>query len=186
MIKITSYWNKEFHSLLNLWTSVHSGLVIMICLSFVLFCCSPKNSNDYNGIYEENQNGRLFVKENDTSSRVAVNSKPLISLQEIKTITLTHDADNSPILMMELAQPAQNKFFEYTKNNIGKRLPLIINNKLLFSPVIRAGIQGGMLQVTGFNKDVLKDIMHYLKDKYKDSGPTLFDLLDSVANEKKI
>jgi preprotein translocase subunit SecD len=160
-------------------------ILISLILSQTFFCCTPKNSHDYNGIYEESQNGRLFIKENDTNASVAVNSKPLISLQEIKTITLTHDADKSPVLMMELAQPAQNKFYEYTKINIGKRLPLIINNKLLFSPVIRAGIQGGMLQVTGFNKDVLKNIMHYLKDKYKESGPTLFDLLDSVANDKK-
>lgn len=160
-------------------------ILISLILSQTFFCCTPKNNHDYNGIYEENQNGRLFVKENDSNARVNVSSKPLISLQEIKTITLTHDGNKLPILMMELTQPAQNKFYEFTKNNIGKRLPLIINNKLLFSPVIRAGIQGGMLQVTGFNKDVLKELIHYLKDKYKDSGPTLFDLLDSVANDKK-
>lgn len=112
-----------------------------------------------------------------------VNKKPIITGADLKTAYESTDSFNNPAVSFELNSKGANIFGDFTQNHIGKRLGIVLDNRVMSAPVIRSRIsdQG---QITGnFTPDQVRDLaailragalpttIHILQDSV--IGPTL-------------
>ena len=56
---------------------------------------------------------------------------------------------NSPMVAFTLDRYGAQKFGKVTTNNIGKRLAIVLDNKIISAPVIREAITGGSGTISG-------------------------------------
>ena len=56
---------------------------------------------------------------------------------------------NSPMVAFTLDRYGAQKFGKVTTNNIGKRLAIVLDNKIISAPVIRESITGGSGTISG-------------------------------------
>lgn len=59
------------------------------------------------------------------------------------------DYYGEPAIMISFNNTATRKFYEITKNNIGKKLAIVINGKIIMAPEIIEEISAGDIQITG-------------------------------------
>ena len=57
---------------------------------------------------------------------------------------------NRPIVVMELTTQGKNRFAEITRNNIGKRVGIYLDNELLTNPQVQEEINRSQARITGF------------------------------------
>jgi len=89
------------------------------------------------------------MKEMD-STKIYLNSKIEINEKDIDFVIKSFDNQmEMPIIMLEMNQNGARKFTYLTTNNIGKKLAIVLNGKILMAPVIRDKIEGGKVQITG-------------------------------------
>lgn len=55
----------------------------------------------------------------------------------------------SPNISIQFTEEGGKKFSEITKRNIGKQLPIVLDNQLISSPTVQEQIVGGNAQITG-------------------------------------
>ena len=56
---------------------------------------------------------------------------------------------NLPVVSFTLDRYGAQKFGKVTTNNIGKKLAIVLDNKIISSPVIREAITGGSGVISG-------------------------------------
>ncbi len=61
-------------------------------------------------------------------------------------------------VMLELKKEAAEKFEKITEENIGKRLAVVFNNKILTAPIVRDAIRGGKIKLDGKQVSFWKEI----------------------------
>ncbi|MBM7556276.1 protein translocase subunit SecD [Halanaerobacter jeridensis] len=57
---------------------------------------------------------------------------------------------NRPIVVMELTSEGQSKFAEITRNNVGRRVGIYLDNELLTNPQVQEEINRSKARITGF------------------------------------
>lgn len=112
-----------------------------------------------------------------------VKKKPIITGADLKTAYESTDSFNNPAVSFELNSKGAEIFGNFTQSHIGKRLAIVLDNRVMSAPVIRSRIsdQG---QITGnFTPDQVRDLaailragalpttLHILQDAVV--GPTL-------------
>ncbi len=78
-----------------------------------------------------------------------VKKVPVITGGDLKTAYQSTDEYGSPAVTFELKGEAASKFGNFTQNNIGKRLAIVLDNKVVSAPVIRSRISSRG-QITGY------------------------------------
>jgi preprotein translocase subunit SecD len=66
---------------------------------------------------------------------------------DIKSAKFIVDPNGNDSVLLILTEAAAKQMSQFTKNHIGHKMALIIDNKIISQPVIRSAI-GGQLQVT--------------------------------------
>ncbi len=99
-------------------------------------------------------NGRIY------QDILYVQKAVLLDARDLKnTSVVTNTAFNQTEIEFELTTAGQKRFAEVTRQNIGKRLAIIIDGKVCSAPVIRSEIAGGKGQITGdFTPQEAKDL----------------------------
>ena len=99
-----------------------------------------------------------------------INPAPILTTKDFKKIKLsknkyTHEGE----LRLELTEKGKNIFADVTEKNIGKKLAFIIDNELVFVPVVQAKIAGGKVSISGLrkNKVELKKIKKVIEAEMK-------------------
>ncbi len=88
---------------------------------------------------------------------------PVITGQDLKTAYVGVDEFGQPAVNFELKSEAADKFGEFTQKNIGKRLAIVLDNKVVSAPVIRARISDRG-QITGnFSAEEAQDLALILR-----------------------
>jgi len=54
-----------------------------------------------------------------------------------------------PSISLQFTKEGGDKFAKITERNIGKPLPIVLDNQIISSPVVQAKIEGGQAQITG-------------------------------------
>ena len=63
---------------------------------------------------------------------------------------MVFDSNNGkPSISLTFTKEGGNKFAKITERNIGKPLPIILDNTIISSPVVQETITGGSAQITG-------------------------------------
>ncbi len=74
---------------------------------------------------------------------------PAITGADLKTAYQSMDEFGSPAVTFELKSESASKFGEFTQRNIGKRLAIVLDGKVVSAPVIRSRISSSG-QITGY------------------------------------
>lgn len=76
-----------------------------------------------------------------------------------EAVTKTSFSGSSPALMLTFDEAETSIWWELTKKNIGKSIAIVLDQKVLSAPMVRAGISGGKCMITGdFTKQEIDQI----------------------------
>ena len=96
--------------------------------------------------------------------RMLIVNKTLMTGNALKTARISFDSYGSPNVSIEFSSDGSKEFAEVTKNNVGRRLAIILDGKVKTAPVIREPILSGEAQITGtFTPEDAKDISLVLR-----------------------
>jgi preprotein translocase subunit SecD len=85
----------------------------------------------------------------------------LISRGDFKSAEVTGHG-NKAVLNLKLKNSAAKKLKAYTEKNVGQELPLMVDGKVVGTPVIRAPITDGVSQVEPLNRGTAEKIDRYI------------------------
>jgi preprotein translocase subunit SecD len=85
-----------------------------------------------------------------TEQILDVQKTPLLDYTAISSATVTKDASSGEqAINVEFSPEGKDLFAAITKENINKRLAIVLDGHLYSAPVIRSEISGGKAQITG-------------------------------------
>tara|TARA_A100001011_G_scaffold310441_1_gene327071 strand:+ start:1470 stop:3017 length:1548 start_codon:yes stop_codon:yes gene_type:complete len=86
----------------------------------------------------------------DNGEEVTVNKKIIMSGENLVDAQPRVDnQSNNPMVSFTLDRYGAQKFGKVTTNNVGKRLAIVLDNKIISAPVIREAITGGSGTISG-------------------------------------
>lgn len=92
-----------------------------------------------------------------------VDKVPVVSGSDLKTAYISKDEFNRPAVGFELKGEASSKFAEVTSKNIGRKLAIVLEDKVVSAPVIRSRISDRG-QITGnFTPEEVRDLALILR-----------------------
>ena len=92
-----------------------------------------------------------------------VDKVPVVSGSDLKTAYVSRDEFGRPAVGFELKGEAASRFADFTSRNIGKRLAIVLEGKVVSAPVIRSRISDRG-QITGdFTPDEVRDLALVLR-----------------------
>lgn len=98
----------------------------------------------------------------DTS--LVVYKKAEITGADVATASIMFDNMGLPAVSLKMKPEGAKKFAEVTRNNVGKRLAIVLDGKVKSAPAIREPIISGDAQITGdFTVDEAKDLSLVLR-----------------------
>jgi len=66
----------------------------------------------------------------------------------------------NPVVVLTFSQEGSEKFQKITKENIGKNVPIVLDNEIVSAPVVQSEIIGGTAQISGnFSLDEAKNLV---------------------------
>ena len=99
---------------------------------------------------EEDDFGSEFLFFEDGVNKLKVNKRVVMSGDNlINAIPKLDNRNNETIVSFTLNRVGAKKFAKITSQNVGKRLAIILDNKIISAPNIREQILGGSGQITG-------------------------------------
>jgi len=95
-----------------------------------------------------------------------VQKTPLMDYTAISSATVTTDpSSGAPQIDVELSDVGKELFAAVTKENINKRLAIVLDGHLYLAPVIRSEISDGKVQITGhFTKEEARELAAKIND----------------------
>ncbi len=88
---------------------------------------------------------------------------PVVSGADLKTAYQSVDEYGQPAVSFELKSEAASKFGDFTQKNVGKRLAIVLDRKVVSAPVIRSRISSRG-QITGlFTREEVRDLALILR-----------------------
>jgi RNA polymerase sigma factor (sigma-70 family) len=95
-----------------------------------------------------------------------VQKTPLLDHTAIRSVSVTKNpSSGAPEINVEFSQEGKELFAAVTKENINKRLAIVLNGQLYSAPVIRSEISEGKAQITGnFTEAEAKELAARIND----------------------
>ena len=94
-----------------------------------------------------------------------VQRKVLLDHTALKSARAITDTLGHPLIDITLTDKGRRQLAEVTRDNLGKRLAIVIGGKLYQAPVIRTEITGGNAQITGsFSKEEAETLAKKMTD----------------------
>jgi RNA polymerase sigma factor (sigma-70 family) len=114
---------------------------------------------------EPGENTELMTN-NAGGGTLQVQKTPLLDHTAIRSVTVTKDSSSgSPQIDIEFSQEGKELFAAVTRENINKRLAIVLNGQLYSAPVIRSEISGGRAQISGnFSEAEARDLATRIND----------------------
>lgn len=95
------------------------------------------------------QNFKLIKESNSQDKNTAIDKKPLINGESIEKVQVVLDYNSHPVIAFTLNNYATKIFAEATKQNLGKRIAIILDGKVLCAPVVSDHILNGSGIISG-------------------------------------
>ena len=78
-----------------------------------------------------------------------LSGKAIITAKDIKSVKIEYDKNGRPIIYVTLKEDAAWTFYDITRENIGKRMSLIVDGRIVGMPVVKEGIPKGIVRIEG-------------------------------------
>lgn len=101
---------------------------------------------------EPGENTELMTNNPGTGSgpTLYVNRTPLLDHTAIRSVNVVRSpSSGQPEISIELSDEGKELFAAITRENVNKRLAIVLNGQVYSAPVIRSEITGGKAQITG-------------------------------------
>jgi len=101
---------------------------------------------------------------NNVVSSLRLKEESELSGEHLVHAQVDYDENRVPVVSIRFDNYGKKKFAEITKNNVGKRLVILLDNKILSSPVINTPIVNGSGIITGnFTVNSASDLALFLR-----------------------
>jgi len=107
------------------------------------------NNQAYSISEREAQNYGSTIKDSKEGRKYILKDIPILDGKEIVDARVAFDESNQPIISFTLSSLGGKIFGDFTENNIGKRLAIVLDDIVYSAPVIRSRIGGGSGQISG-------------------------------------
>ncbi len=123
------------------------------------------NNYKYSGLYLMDENGACVKMYNDSTKSFYIDTIPVVSYNEFTKMKKRRDKHFSDKYYIEatINKTAAQRFTKATKENVGKKIAIIINDKLLSAPVINSEITGRKVHISGLDKQLADKIIYQFK-----------------------
>ena len=147
-----------------------------LLITFIFFSLSQAEENYFYLKLEQDQNipGGISVYAPDLQQNIYYSKEPFMNLSDVKFAEYEVQNRNELPLWMQkipesetlptiyisiyLTEIGKKKFAKITNNNVGKRVGIFLNNKLLRSPKIFEPINSGTITIITSSEDEAKEI----------------------------
>lgn len=93
--------------------------------------------------------GSIALKSDENNNVLVIKKKVIVSGEELNNAAVSFNKDALPVVHFSLNHIGAKKFAEVTAKNRGKRLAIVLDNKILSAPIINDPILGGDGIITG-------------------------------------
>jgi hypothetical protein len=145
---------------------------VLFFLAYVLL--GSANADDKMYLYVECSPGQKCIDLAYDNGKVeSVLSVPaqVVAKADVKSAKVQTSEDARQSLNIELGKEAAEKFEKITGENIGKKIIVVLDNKILIAPTVREPITNGKIMITGRygEHDPFWEKVPWLQDLIKDS-----------------
>jgi len=133
---------------------IHTLLSLMICL---VLACAPRREAgarcpaiEMSAVADTQTDSSKTVTLNDTT-RILMSRTPLVATRDITGATASQ-ADDQWVLNFTVTDGAAKRVHEFTKQNVGRNLALVVDGKVHGTPRIADAIIGNRYRIDGFNR----------------------------------
>ena len=106
-------------------------------------------------------NSEAITNHASAGETLYVQKTPLLDYTAVRSATITKNASSgAPEINVEFGPEGKELFAAITKENISRRLAIVLDGHLYSAPVIRSEISGGQAQITGsFTEEEAKELV---------------------------
>ena len=141
-------------------------LSLIITILFVS-CEDPKVGMD--GIFAVTEDGVNLPYYKNPNQKLTVKSNPVIPIKHFELFfkSKPKNSDN-PSLLIKLDDEGAELFYKVTIKSVGKRLAIVVNEKILSAPIVQVGIRGGHIGVSSITDEEIDEVLEQIKESKKE------------------
>ncbi|WP_027327160.1 protein translocase subunit SecD [Helicobacter pametensis] len=98
---------------------------------------------------EAKQYGDVILPYVDGGQKILLKAVPIIDGEMITDARVAYDQNSQPVVSFSLDSRGAQIFGDFSGNNVGKRMAIVLDGKVYSAPVIRERIGGGSGQISG-------------------------------------
>lgn len=102
-----------------------------------------------NGFYKEDEKSKYSFLDNEKKEPIFIADSPFCTINEIKQAVVDIGINGLVEIQIEFNDAGKEYFRKATKESIGKRIALIVDDSLIVAPVVITEIEGGKISLTG-------------------------------------
>ena len=108
--------------------------------------------------------GSMYLTSAETGKLIAVKKQLIVGGETLIDARMEYDEYNRPEVTFRFNKIGAKKFGEATKENVGKRFAIILDNEIISAPNINEHITGGSCRITGqFSPEKAQDLALLLR-----------------------
>lgn len=108
--------------------------------------------------------GSEYLESEESGKLIPVKKQVLVDGGTLTKASMDYDEYNQPVVRFEFNKAGAIKFGEATKNNVGQRFAIVLDNKVISAPNIKDPIMGGAGVISGnFTVESSKDLALLLR-----------------------
>ncbi|MDR2267930.1 MAG: protein translocase subunit SecD, partial [Holosporaceae bacterium] len=108
--------------------------------------------------------GSIYLESSESGKFIAVKKQVLVGGETLIDAGLGYDEYNRPEVSFKFNKIGAKKFGDATRENVGKRFAIILDNEVISAPVIQTPITGGSGRITGdFSIERARDLALLLR-----------------------
>ena len=137
--------NNQLFSMLNV-NSAHDSSSVIGCTSSI----EIQNVNDYLNTLERNQKCRFAWNHNFDDSKIclyALKTDALLKGKDIESVKANYANNNE--IEITLKKSSVKLWADATNRNIGNTIAIVLDDDVIYAPVVRSVINGGHCTITG-------------------------------------
>jgi SecD/SecF fusion protein len=102
----------------------------------------------------------VFMESRDPSlPEMYINPSPILTNLDVAEARIGFGFDNMPVINFRFDKPGAKRFATFTRDNVGRPVAIVIDDRILSAPVIREPILSGSGQISGgFTPDEAADL----------------------------
>ncbi len=138
---------------------------------------APAKAQDSIFLYLECSPGQTCMNladENGKTESVLATPAQVLGRAEVESASVQKGGNTPPALNLVLSKEASSRLEKITAENIGKRLMVVVDNKILTAPTINSPVAGGKIMIGSKRNDLFWEKIPWLKnlisESYRSSG----------------